>query len=433
MLSARAVSRVRVDSLRCKVAVASLSAAISSIRLASTWASVPQGPPDAILGITEAFKADTASHKINLGVGAYRDNEGKPFVLNTVREAEQRVVGKKLDKEYAPITGLSNFYTAAAELAYGSDSAPIKENRLAVTQTISGTGALRVGAEFLAKFLPSKKILLPSPSWANHKAVFSAAGLEVGQYRYYDKSTISLDFDGLKADLEQAAPGTAVLLHACAHNPTGVDPTKEQWQAIFNVVKERQLFPLFDMAYQGFASGDCDRDAYAVRYFVDNGLQVALNQSFAKNMGLYGERIGAFSIVCESSEEKARVDSQLKIIIRPLYSNPPIHGARIAAEILNDATLKQQWLGEVKSMADRMIEMRSLLREKLEKLGSKKDWSHVTSQIGMFCYTGLSPEQVDRLASEFSVYGTRDGRISICGINASNVDHLAKAIFAVSG
>lgn len=404
-----------------------------SARLASTWANVPQGPPDAILGITEAFKKDQAPHKINLGVGAYRDNNGKPYVLKSVREAEKEVAAKKLDKEYAGITGVPAFVQAAIALAYGEDSAPLKEGRIAATQTISGTGALRVGAEFLAKFLPAKKILLPTPTWANHKAVFTAAGIETAQYRYYDAKNISLDFEGLVADLKAAEPGTAVLLHACAHNPTGVDPTHEQWEQIRKVVEERGLFPFFDMAYQGFASGDCDRDAYAVRLFVKSGMEIALCQSFAKNMGLYGERAGVFSLVTKDAEEKARVESQLKLVIRPLYSNPPINGARIASEILNDPKLRAEWLGEVKEMADRMISMRSLLKDKLEKLGSQRNWDHVTSQIGMFCYTGLTPEQVDRLAKEFSVYGTRDGRISICGINSENVDHLANAIYQVAG
>lgn len=390
------------------------------------------GPPDAILGITEAFKKDAFEQKINLGVGAYRDDKGKPYVLPSVRTAEKTLLAKEADKEYAGITGIPEFTSAAARLAYGESSAPILEKRLAITQTISGTGALRVGAEFFSRFAPSKDVFLPTPSWANHKAVFQNAGMTVHNYRYYDKTNIALDINGLIEDLERAPLGATVLLHACAHNPTGVDPTPEQWRKILEVVKRKQLVPFFDMAYQGFASGDCDRDAYALRLFVEEGLQVALCQSFAKNMGLYGERVGAFSIVCADAEEKARVDSQLKIVIRPLYSNPPINGARIASTILNDAKLKDQWLGEVKGMAGRMIEMRSLLKKNLEDLGSKKNWSHVTSQIGMFCYTGLSAEQVKRLATEFSVYGTADGRISIAGINSGNVRRLAEAIHEVT-
>lgn len=398
----------------------------------STWANVQQGPPDAILGITEAFKKDTFEQKINLGVGAYRDDAGKPYVLPSVLEAEQALLDKKLNKEYAAITGIPEFTTAAAELAYGANSPAILEKRVAITQSVSGTGALRIGAEFLSKFFPKKKIFLPSPTWANHGAIFRASGVEVEQYRYYDAKNIALDFDGLVEDLRKAEDGSAVLLHACAHNPTGVDPTPEQWRALSEVFKEKGHFPFFDMAYQGFASGDTNADAYAVRYFVEQGHEIALCQSFAKNMGLYGERAGAFSLVTESPEDVKRVDSQLKIIIRPLYSNPPVHGARLAAEVLTTPKLKAQWLEEVKGMAERIITMRALLKKNLEDLGSKRDWSHVTSQIGMFCYTGLTPEQVDKLAQEYSVYLTRDGRISIAGITSGNVARLAEAIHAVT-
>ncbi|OSS50235.1 hypothetical protein B5807_05176 [Epicoccum nigrum] len=235
------------------------------------------------------------------------------------------------------------------------------------------------------------------------------------------------------ADIKAMPKGSIVLLHACAHNPTGVDPTEEQWVKIADAVKEGDHYPFFDMAYQGFASGDTNKDAFALRHFIKEGLRPCLAQSFAKNMGLYGERVGAFSIVCESAEEKKRVDSQVKILVRPLYSNPPVHGARIASEILNDSALNQQWLGEVKGMADRIITMRALLKENLEKLGSKHDWSHITSQIGMFAYTGLTAEQMTKLAEEHSVYATKDGRISVAGITSENVGRLAEAIYKVKG
>lgn len=402
-------------------------------RSASTWANVPQGPPDAILGITEAFKADSFSEKINLGVGAYRDDKGKPYVLPSVKSAERKVVDSNLDKEYAGITGVPAFTKAAAVLAYGSGSSVIKDDRLVITQSISGTGALRIGGEFLARFYPSaKKIFIPSPSWANHNAVFKDSGLEVEKYRYYNKDTIGLDFDGMVADLKAAPEGSIVLLHACAHNPTGIDPTEDQWKQISEVVKQKKHYPFFDMAYQGFASGDTDRDAFAVRHFVQQGHQLCLAQSFAKNMGLYGERVGAFSIVCESAEEKKRVDSQIKILVRPLYSNPPVHGARIASEILNNPKLNQQWLGEVKEMAERIIRMRALLKENLEALGSKHDWSHITSQIGMFAYTGLTPQQMEKLSKEHSVYATKDGRISVAGITSANVKRLAESIHKIT-
>jgi aspartate aminotransferase, mitochondrial len=298
-----------------------------------------------------------------------------------------------LNKEYAGITGVPEFTKAAALLAYGEGSSAL--NRVAITQSISGTGALRIGGAFLERWYPgAKKIYIPTPSWANHAAVFKDSGLTIEKYRYYNKDTIGLDFEGMVADIKGAPKGSVFLLHACAHNPTGVDPTPEQWKEISEAV-----------AYQGFASGDTDKDAFPLRHFVEQGHNVALAQSFAKNMGLYGERVGAFSIVCADAEEKKRVDSQIKILVRPLYSNPPIHGARIASEILNDASLNKQWLGEVKGMAERIITMRALLKKNLEDLGSKHDWSHITNQIGMFAYTGLTAEQMDKLAKEVSFRG----------------------------
>ncbi|KAH8697715.1 putative aspartate aminotransferase [Talaromyces proteolyticus] len=428
------LSTLRVTSRQAVSRESAMRFLLTGVRAGSTWANVPQGPPDAILGITEAFKADSFSEKINLGVGAYRDDKGKPYVLPSVRTAEDKVVASRLDKEYAGITGIPSFTKKAAELAYGANSPALKEERLAITQSVSGTGALRIGGAFLERFYPhAKKIYLPTPTWANHNAVFKDSGLEVEKYRYYNKDTIGLDFDGLVEDLKAAPSNSIILLHACAHNPTGVDPTQEQWRQISDVVKEKGHFAFFDMAYQGFASGDADKDAFAPRYFVEQGHNIALCQSFAKNMGLYGERVGAFSLVCASAEEKKRVDSQIKILIRPLYSNPPVHGARIASTILNDAELNKQWLGEVKGMADRIIEMRALLKKNLEDLGSKHDWSHITNQIGMFAYTGLKPEQMDVLAKEHSVYATKDGRISVAGITSGNVKRLAESIFKVTG
>jgi len=355
-------------------------------------------------------------------------------VLPSVKEAEQRVLKANMDKEYAGITGVPDFTKAAALLAYGPDSAPLKEGRIAVSQSISGTGALRIGGAFLQRFFPGDKtIYIPTPSWANHKAVFSDSGLQVKQYRYYNKDTIGLDFDGMVEDIKKMPKGSMILLHACAHNPTGVDPTEEQWRAISDAVKAGDHFPFFDMAYQGFASGDTDKDAFALRYFIEEGHTPALAQSFAKNMGLYGERVGAFSIVTASPEEKARVDSQIKILVRPLYSNPPVHGARVASTILNDPALNKQWLGEVKGMADRIIKMRALLKGNLEKLGSKHNWNHITDQIGMFAFTGLKPEQMSKLAEEHSVYATKDGRISVAGITTDNVGRLAEAIYKITG
>ncbi|KAF3800696.1 Aspartate aminotransferase [Colletotrichum gloeosporioides] len=407
---------------------------VMAARAGSTWANVPQGPPlkRCQTGITEAFKADTFEQKINLGVGAYRDDQGKPYVLPSVRAAEEKVVAAKLNKEYAGITGVPEFTKAAAVLAYGPDSSAL--DRLAITQSISGTGALRIGGAFLARHFPgAKNIYIPTPSWANHGAVFTDSGLAVHKYRYYDQKTIGLDFEGMLADIKAAPKNSIFLFHACAHNPTGVDPTPEQWREISDAVKAAGHYSFFDMAYQGFASGNTDTDAFAVRHFVKEGHNIALAQSFAKNMGLYGERVGAFSIVAQDAEERKRLDSQVKILVRPLYSNPPVHGARIASTILNDAALNKQWLGEVKGMADRIITMRALLKDNLEKLGSAHDWSHITSQIGMFAYTGLTPQQMDALAKDHSVYATKDGRISVAGITSGNVGRLAEAIYKVKG
>jgi len=393
-----------------------------------------KGPPDAILGVSDAFKKNTDPRKMNLGVGAYRDDNGKPFVLSSVRKADRLILENGLDKEYAGITGVPDFTKAAGELAYGEDSPPIKENRLAITQSISGTGALRIGAAFLSRFYPhAKKVYLPNPTWGNHIPIFGDSGIQVEKYRYFDKSNNGLDINGMLDDLKNAPKNSIVLLHACAHNPTGVDPTKEQWDEISQVVKDRDHFTFFDMAYQGFASGDCIRDAYALRKFVAGNHPIVLAQSFAKNMGLYGERVGAFSVVCNDAAEKARVDSQVKILIRPMYSNPPINGARLVSTVLNTPELKEEWLGEVKMMADRIITMRDQLRGHLENdFGSKHSWNHITDQIGMFCYTGLTPEQVDKLRDDWHVYLTRDGRISIAGISSHNVKYLAEAIHNVT-
>lgn len=391
------------------------------------------GPPDAILGVTEAFKKDTNPKKINLGVGAYRDDNGKPFVLPCVREAENILAAKGVDHEYAGIVGVPDFVSKAGELAFGTESPVIKEGLNATVQAISGTGALRIGAAFLAKWFPhGKTVYLPNPSWGNHTPIFKHCGMDVKSYRYYDPSTCGFDFAGAMEDISNIPENSIILLHACAHNPTGVDPRPEQWKEMSDIIKKRNLFPYFDMAYQGFASGDVDADAFALRYFIEQGHKVALAQSFAKNMGLYGERAGAFSIVCADADEKARVMSQIKIIIRPMYSNPPVHGARLAATIMNDPALNQMWLGDVKGMADRIIGMREALKAGLEKEGSSHNWQHITDQIGMFCFTGLKPDQVARLSNEFSIYLTKDGRISVAGVTSGNVGYLAHAMHEVT-
>uniref|UniRef100_A0A3B4Y7H0 Aspartate aminotransferase n=1 Tax=Seriola lalandi dorsalis TaxID=1841481 RepID=A0A3B4Y7H0_SERLL len=381
------------------------------LTLLSWWGGVQMGPPDPILGVTEAFKKDANPKKMNLGVGAYRDDQGKPFVLSCVRKAEAVIAAKQLDKEYLPIGGLGEFTKACAQLALGADSEVLKSGRI---------------------LLCSRDVYLPKPSWGNHTPIFRDAGMQLKAYRYYDPSTCGFDFKGALEDISKIPEQSVILLHACAHNPTGVDPRPEQWKEIADIVKKRNLLVFFDMAYQGFASGDIDRDAWAVRYFIEQGHNIILSQSFAKNMGLYGERVGGFTVVCKDTDEAKRVESQLKILIRPIYSNPPMNGARIATTILNTPDLRSLWLEEVHGMANRIIKMREQLVAGLKKEGSSHNWQHVIDQIGMFCFTGLKPEQVERLSKEFSVYMTKDGRISMAGVSSGNVGYLAQGIHTVT-
>ncbi|XP_071537184.1 aspartate aminotransferase, mitochondrial [Panulirus ornatus] len=402
-------------------------------RASSWWNGVEMGPPDAILGVTEAFKRDTNPKKMNLGVGAYRDDNGKPFVLPSVRKAEEVIFSQKLDKEYLPISGNAEFCKRAIALALGEDNQAIADGLNVTVQGISGTGALRIGSAFLSKFFPGPKaVWLPSPTWGNHVPIFKHVNMDVQHYRYYDPKTCGFNFSGALEDISKIPEGSLIMLHACAHNPTGVDPKPDQWDELSKVIKDKKLLPFFDMAYQGFASGDAAKDAYAVRRFLSDGHNICLSQSFSKNVGLYGERAGAFTIVCNDKDEAARVLSQVKILIRPLYSNPPLHGARIVETILSNPELNAMWLLDVKGMADRIISMRSKLRSNLAKEGSSRDWSHITEQIGMFCFTGMTPDQVERLTKEFSIYLTKDGRISVAGIASSNVEYLAHAMHQVT-
>jgi len=391
------------------------------------------GPEDPILGVTVAFNKDTDPKKINLGVGAYRDDNGKPFILESVREAEKRIFEKNMDHEYLPIAGNAQFNKLVQELQLGTDSQAIKDKRVVTVQCLSGTGALRVGGDFMERFinLPGdnkKTIYVPDPTWGNHIPIYGDAGFGVKTYKYYDPATCGLNFTGLINDLKNAPNQSLFLFHACAHNPTGVDPDLKQWSEISNLCKEKGHFVFFDLAYQGFASGNPEQDAAPVRLFIKNGHNVGIAQSFAKNFGLYGERVGALSFVCKDNTEAEALESQLKILIRPMYSNPPLHGARIVSTILADQQLNTKWRGEVEKMAKRIISMRQALVDNLKALGSKKDWSHITKQIGMFAYTGLKPEQVEKMTKEHHVYLTKNGRISIAGITSQNVKHLATAM-----
>ncbi|KAE8899655.1 Aspartate aminotransferase [Phytophthora fragariae] len=399
-------------------------------------ASVPMGPADPILGLTERFNKDTDPRKISLGVGAYRDDDSKPYVLPSVQEAEKRILAAGKNKEYAGIAGMKDFVDLSLQFAYGDDCEALKAGRITGVQTISGTGGVRLAGEFFAKFLgEGTPVYLPNPTWGNHIPIMKNAGMEVRRYTYYEPASRGLDFSGLLNDLEGAPDGSVFLLHACAHNPTGVDPTVEQWKKIADVMKAKKHVPFFDCAYQGFASGDATRDAAAIRHFVKEGHNIILSQSYAKNFGLYGERVGALSVVTASKEEAERVQSQLKIIIRPMYSNPPIHGSLIVSTILSDAQLKKQWYSECKGMADRIISMRTALRSAIEKIekanGVKSDWRHITDQIGMFCYTGLTEPQVTRMIEEHHIYLTKDGRVSMAGITSKNVEYVAQSIAEV--
>lgn len=397
----------------------------------SVFSHVVRAPEDPILGVTVAYNKDPSPVKLNLGVGAYRTEEGKPLVLNVVRKAEQKLVNDRSRvKEYLPITGLAEFNKLSAKLIFGADSPAIQENRVATVQCLSGTGSLRVGGEFLARHHHQRVIYIPQPTWGNHTKVFALAGLSVKTYRYYDKATRGLNFHGMLEDLGSAPSGAVVLLHACAHNPTGVDPTLQQWEQIRKLIRSKGLLPFFDSAYQGFASGSLDADAQSVRMFVADGGELLMAQSYAKNMGLYGERVGALSIVCRAADVAGRVESQLKLVIRPMYSNPPIHGASIVAAILKDRNLYDEWTIELKAMADRIISMRQRLFDALRARGTPGDWSHIIKQIGMFTFTGLNPEQVAFMTREYHIYMTSDGRISMAGLSSKTVPHLADAIHA---
>uniref|UniRef100_A0A8I6GJD2 Aspartate aminotransferase, mitochondrial n=1 Tax=Rattus norvegicus TaxID=10116 RepID=A0A8I6GJD2_RAT len=374
--------------------------AAASARVSSWWTHVEMGPPDPILGVTEAFKRDTNSKKMNLGVGAYQDDNGKPYVLPNVRKAEVQIAGKNLDKEYLPIWGLAEFCKASAELALDKKNEVLKSGQFVTVQTISGTGALRVGASFLQRFFKfSRDVFLPKPSWGNHTPIFRDAGMQLQGYRYYDPKTCGFDFSGALEDISKIPEQNVLILHTCAHNPMGVDLRPKQKKEM---------------------AGDGDKDSWTMQHFTEQSINVCLCQSYAKNMGLYGEHVGAFTMVCKDAKEAKRVESQLKILTRSLYSNPRLNGAWIAATILTSPDLRKQWLQEVKGMADH-ISMRTQLVSNLKKEGLSHNWQHITDWIGMFCFAGLKPEQVERLTKEFSVYMTKDGQISMAGVTSDNI------------
>ncbi|KAI9204690.1 pyridoxal phosphate-dependent transferase [Polychytrium aggregatum] len=404
------------------------SALRTAVAPTSAFENVPLAPPDAIFHVAASHRADPDPSKINLGIGAYRDDNGSPWVLPVVRRAEKLILeDSSLDHEYLPIAGLKSFTDASVKLILGDSSPAILEKRFAANQTISGTGAVRLGAEFLARFHKSV-VYISNPTWAVHRNIFSDSGFEVREYKYWNESTRGLDLESVLSTFQSAPEGSILVLHACAHNPTGVDPTLDQWKQISDVVKAKNHFVFFDCAYQGFASGDLDRDAQAVRYFVEEGHELFVAQSYAKNFGLYGERIGCLTVVAQSTEQAKNISSQLERITRSLISNPPTFGARIVSLVLNNPELYEQWKTELKSMADRIILMREQLYDALVKHETPGTWNHIVDQIGMFSFTGLNPTQCKLLTDKFHVYLASSGRISMAGLNSKNVQRFADAV-----
>ncbi|KRT85898.1 hypothetical protein AMK59_2684 [Oryctes borbonicus] len=397
----------------------------------SVFSAVKEGAPIEVFALTKAYQDDSYENKVNLSVGAYRTEKGVPWVLPVVWHAEKVLVADEtLNKEYLPVLGLEKFSAAATKMLLGDDSQAILENRAFGIQTLSGTGSLRVAAEFLARQLGYRTYYVSVPTWENHNLVFKNGGfLEGKTYRYWDANRRGLDIEGMLDDLRSAPENAVIILHSCAHNPTGCDPTQEQWKLIADVMEDRKLFPILDCAYQGFASGDLDKDAWAVRYFASRGFEFLCCQSFAKNFGLYNERIGNLTCVVKNPDVVKNVKSQLTLIVRGMYSNPPSHGARIVAYVLTDSQLFEEWKGCIRIMASRVIEMRKSLREALEKLGTPGTWEHITSQIGMFSYTGLNEQQSLHMTNNYHIYMLKSGRINMCGLNPNNIDYVAKAIY----
>ena len=396
----------------------------------SLFSAVEMAPRDPILGLNEQFNADTNPAKVNLGVGVYFDDNGKLPLLDCVRTAEQAMMEKPTARGYLPIDGIAAYDTAVKGLVFGADSEPVKSGRIATVQGIGGTGGLKIGADFLKKLNPNAKVLISDPSWENHRALFTSAGFPVESYRYYDAGKRGVDFEGMLADLAAAAPGTIILLHACCHNPTGYDITADQWDQVIATVKSRQLVPFLDMAYQGFGHGIAE-DGAVIGKFVSAGLDFFVSTSFSKSFSLYGERVGALSVLCENKEEAARVLSQLKIVIRTNYSNPPIHGGAVVAAVLNNPELRAVWEQELAGMRVRIKAMRQKLVDGLKAAGVQQDMSFITSQIGMFSYSGLSKDQMVRLRTEFGVYGTDTGRMCVAALNSKNIDYVCASIAKV--
>ncbi|POR09224.1 amino acid aminotransferase [Diaphorobacter sp. LR2014-1] len=396
----------------------------------SLFSAVEMAPRDPILGLNEQYAADPNPAKVNLGVGVYFDDNGKLPLLQCVQAAEKAMMDKPAARGYLPIDGIAAYDNAVKALVFGAESDVVKAGRVATVQAIGGTGGLKIGADFLKKFSPNAKVLISDPSWENHRAIFTNAGFEVGSYRYYDASNRKVDFDGMLADLNAAAPGTIVVLHACCHNPTGYDITAAQWEQVIAAVKAKGLVAFLDMAYQGFGYGIAE-DGAVIGKFVAAGLNIFVSTSFSKSFSLYGERVGALSVVANDKDEAARVLSQLKIVIRTNYSNPPTHGGAVVAAVLNNPELRALWEKELGEMRVRIKEMRQKLVDGLKAAGVKQDMGFITTQIGMFSYSGLSKDQMVRLRNEFGVYGTDTGRMCVAALNSKNIDYVCQAIAKV--
>ena len=396
----------------------------------SLFSAVEMAPRDPILGLNEQFNADTNPKKVNLGVGVYFDDNGKLPLLQCVQAAEQKMMAKPTARGYLPIDGIVAYDNAVKALVFGADSEPVKSGRVATVQAIGGTGGLKIGADFLKKLSPNAKVLISDPSWENHRALFTNAGFEVGSYAYYDAEKRGVNFNGMLASLKAAAPGTIVVLHACCHNPTGYDITAAEWDQVIEVLKAGKLTPFLDMAYQGFGHG-IKEDGAVIGKFVASGMNFFVSTSFSKSFSLYGERVGGLSVLCQDKEEASRVLSQLKIVIRTNYSNPPTHGGAVVAAVLGDAELRALWEKELGEMRVRIKAMRQKLVDGLKAAGVQQDMSFITSQIGMFSYSGLSKDQMVRLRDEFGVYGTDTGRMCVAALNSQNIDYVCASIAKV--
>lgn len=396
----------------------------------SPFSDIPLAPADPILGLTDAFNADPNSRKVNLGVGVYQNAKGKVPVLDVVRAAEKILYEKEESKSYLPIDGAPAYNREVQKLLFGTESELVQNGRVVTAQALGGTGGLRVGADLLRRFLPTSKLWLSKPSWENHRALFESAGFEVSEYPYYDPRNHGLDFDGMRRALSELPPRAIVLLHACCHNPTGVDLTRADWQELVEIIRDRDLVPFIDFAYQGFASG-IREDAAAVDAFARAQVPCVIASSFSKSFSLYRERVGAVSFVTASADESRRVASQLKRVIRTNYSNPASHGAQVVALVLADPELRSRWEGELREMRERIQAMRVLFVELLAKKGAPDDFSFIERQTGMFSYSGIDLSSVRRLRSEFGLYIVDSGRICVAAMNPGNLDYIADSITRV--